>query len=578
MNTSSDDDMDMSTDSVEDLPTSIWLDLAQWVTDNNVDLAKVNSLLKILRQHDLDLPKDARTLLKTPPKVEVLNKCGGQYAYLGVAPGIRRILQNTQEIVDSVSLKINVDGIPLFKSSNKALTPILASFDDHNPFVVALFCGSKKPQPMTDYLEDFLREMEQLHQTGIVVDNRTVSVSVSAFICDAPARQMLKATKGHTGFESCERCEVQGYTCSHDRFVLYSRTDCEPRTDAKFANLSYKKPPGVKPEGHQLDEPPLGIDFPCVTRFPLDYMHLVCLGIMRRLIVFWKRGDKICNKGRLSYELFERISRMLQEYYGRMPSCFARQPRALSEFDRWKATEFRQFLLYTGIVVLKGVLSQEHYTHFLSLSIAMRYLLETDDDIRTHNCAYARELLHFFVHEGFVLYSEHFVTYNVHSALHLCDDVQTFSCSLNDINAFAFENALQGIKKKVRNGRNPVAQIVKRLEEEHHVGMDKRHHAKDISLRPQDSCYFLGDHQYVFVKEARPNDHYLCDVLSSQWCEDWFTEPLPSRQVDIAYCSSRNWTKYAKSCLVHKSNLCRQVVWLEMGHGFVFIPLVHKEI
>lgn len=49
---------------------------------------------------------------------------------------------------------------------------------------------------------------------------------------------------------------------------------------------------------------------------------------------------------------------------GKMPREFARQPMSLDYLDKWKATEFRQFLLYTGPVVLKSVVSADTYHHF----------------------------------------------------------------------------------------------------------------------------------------------------------------------------------------------------------------------
>lgn len=61
------------------------------------------------------------------------------------------------------------------------------------------------------------------------------------------------------------------------------------------------------------------------------------------------------------------ISMKLQSLSGKLPSEFARQPRSLFEVERWKATEFRQFLLYTGPVVLKGIVTDTMYDHFLCL-------------------------------------------------------------------------------------------------------------------------------------------------------------------------------------------------------------------
>jgi len=85
------------------------------------------------------------------------------------------------------------------------------------------------------------------------------------------------------------------------------------------------------------------------------------------------------------------------ELRAHIPSEFSRQPRPLLELDYWKATEFRQFLLYTGPIVLLNVLSKDMYTHFLSLSVAMSILLNENDTFRNKYVVFAGELLNFFV-------------------------------------------------------------------------------------------------------------------------------------------------------------------------------------
>lgn len=92
-------------------------------------------------------------------------------------------------------------------------------------------------------------------------------------------------------------------------------------------------------------------------------MHVVCLGSIKRLLTFWIHGPQQC---KLVLALRQEISNCLQALRGAVPSEFARQPRSLTKLDRWKATKFHQFLLYTGPVILRDILPEGQLDHFMS--------------------------------------------------------------------------------------------------------------------------------------------------------------------------------------------------------------------
>ena len=64
---------------------------------------------------------------------------------------------------------------------------------------------------------------------------------------------------------------------------------------------------------------------------------------------------------RLGGHSIDLISNKLLAVKKCVPSEFARKPRSVSELDRWKATELRQFLLYTGHVCLKDIIPDVMY-------------------------------------------------------------------------------------------------------------------------------------------------------------------------------------------------------------------------
>ncbi|XP_065664460.1 uncharacterized protein LOC136086117 [Hydra vulgaris] len=146
----------------------------------------------------------------------------------------------------------------------------------------------------------------------------------------------------------------------------------------------------------------------------------------------------------------------------KLPSECNRQPRSLKELKMWQATEFKQFLLYTGPVVLKGILTRDSYRNFISFSIAIRITCYKEVERRTALLPYAKELLEWFVFNAKDFYGRTFSTYNTHSLIHIHEDVMNHGEDLISMSAFKFENHMQVLKHFIRNANSPLVQVIKR--------------------------------------------------------------------------------------------------------------------
>jgi len=205
-----------------------------------------------------------------------------------------------------------------------------------------------------------------------------------------------------------------------------------------------------------------GIDI--VNIFALDYMHLVCLGIMKKLIQLWIHKGPL--NVRIPNSVQKKISDQLLSLKLNIPCDFSRKPRALNELPRFKATELRKILVYTGQIVFKDNISNTCYKHFMALNIAITILLS--DNMQEKYIDYARDLLKYFVQQFETLYGRHFISHNVHSLLHISDDYLNFG-SLDNISAFPFENYMKSLKKMIRKHDKPLQQIIKRYYEQKNV-------------------------------------------------------------------------------------------------------------
>lgn len=111
-------EIDSDTDSDEE-SEPIQISLQRWCINNlGVTHTAINQLLVILRNNGfVQLPKDARTLLKTPKKLEIATMSEGFYSHVGMA---KSILYQMPYIIKKVFsgeliVDINIDGLPITK-------------------------------------------------------------------------------------------------------------------------------------------------------------------------------------------------------------------------------------------------------------------------------------------------------------------------------------------------------------------------------------------------------------------------------------------------------------------------------
>jgi hypothetical protein len=443
--------------------------IAMFSVSHNLTHSALKDLLDILRGWlpNVGFPKDPRTLLKTPSRIQLLEIPGGVFHYFGVLNSIKDrisaglsmykipLIPHFQGLENLLTLKIGIDGLSVSKSSNAQFWPILGVLDqskDQNIFVIGLYYGNEKPKCVTSFLSPFVKEMMLLESKGFLHNNVRYNIRIRCVVADAPARSFLKCTKQHNAYYSCERCYIKGTW--QGRVVLGNNIG-ELYSDESFRSQQFRK-------HHDGVSPLCNLKLDMISQIILDYMHLCCLGVMKKLLNIWVQGPI---PHRLSSTCIGQITQRLETFKKFFPRHFARRPRGLNELKHWKATEFRMFMLYTGPVALKGILDDEKYRNFLKFHLGM-YILVSEKGARNDswvNCA--KYLLQCFVRELENLYSKEFLIFNVHSLLHLSDDVKVHGC-LDNFSAFTFESYMSRLRRLLRTNHSHLSQVVKRIQEQ----------------------------------------------------------------------------------------------------------------
>lgn len=205
--------------------------------------------------------------------------------------------------------------------------------------------------------------------------------------------------------------------------------------------------------------------FQFVTKVPLDYMHLICLGVVKTFLLLLTTGGKNISLGSSIIEMINKRLNIFKKY---VPSEFVRQPDSLAFLSQWKATQLRQFLLYIGYAAMLNIVPQHISKMFFRLCISIRILCSNQSELYDEAHSQILEFLKEFAN----IFGEEHLSHNFHNMSHLRDDVELHG-PLDNFSAFRYENVMQQVLNDIRKPGKIIQQIYRRQKEREITPVDK---------------------------------------------------------------------------------------------------------
>ncbi|KYM92949.1 hypothetical protein ALC53_00488, partial [Atta colombica] len=194
------------------------------------------------------------------------------------------------------------------------------------------------------------------------------NISKYGIIVDSSARAFIKCIKSSVFM--CAKVyryrDYIGQKCK--KKIIYSEINSPKRTKESFKRQNQENLMTLL-----LVLP----NFDVINNVVLDSIHLLYLGV----------------KARLKRRVINNFRSVILNITPSVLCKFQRKKFDVNLVSRWKATQFRFFLLYYNPIVLKIVLPNHHYKYFLLLFAACRILSNRELIAHTNDCSYAKYLL-----------------------------------------------------------------------------------------------------------------------------------------------------------------------------------------
>ena len=418
----------------------------------NLPRTALNEVLKLLKPIFPNIPVDYRTILATPRKTNVRKVIPGRYVHFGLKSGLEFKFKQLQKKNHNIKLDFFIDGVSIHPTSkNKTFWIILARIygADNSIIPIGLYNGPRKPDDFDDFLKPFVVELKSILNVGIDFDNSKIFVDINNFCLDTPARSSTCGTISHAGYRSCVRCLCEG--TREDGRILFKYSDIK-RTDLMFkerADLRFHT-------RDSLIEKELKINM--ISQFPLDFLHVVCLGITRKIFKKLVGPEKpLFPKSRVE------IDKILERINETLPTEIHRSFRDIKDVSTFKGHEWRSILLKIAPVLFKSTLPKSFWKHFLLLTCAFSILCDSEMCIKYNRIA--NRMLKEFNEKIEDLYDESMYVPMVHQCIHFADEVLIQQTPCDKFSTWEFESYMTPIKDFIHGPRLPLSQIYKRISE-----------------------------------------------------------------------------------------------------------------
>lgn len=213
---------------------------------------------------------------------------------------------------------------------------------------------------------------------------------------------------------------------------------------------------GIKKRSVMLDQP----NFDMVTDLPTEYMHLVCLGVVKRMCEFTyklgKKRNRVTKRKRSDPQLFNILIQAIL-----VPREFPRRIRNMDS-SSLKALEYRNILLFLFPIVLENI--DKKFKKERQLWLALVFMIrscvipnEEFENVNKETIGKASELFYNLTYE---LFGQENCIYSFHVLPSHLMKIRG-NVPLSERSAFCFESFYSEMKNLFKSGTNsPLKQIL----------------------------------------------------------------------------------------------------------------------